>query len=220
MSDIEVDLVADLNAQDDDGYCWSLLSRARHGSRVKAGAMLLAGNRPCDRRRRRWPGPLHDPSRADQQEPSPARRRASVGHLPRPSRATATTRALRRAHLMTLGAIRQKGLRLVPTRRRKLHHSIESPPHPTRRPRRRRRTPRWRRTGTHRRQRTSRTHQPGTKPGASRPLRCPRRAQHARHVGPLELPSSTTTRGRDQNRHTRHMETMGPRELRRPRATR
>jgi hypothetical protein len=40
----EIDLVADLNAQDDDGYGWSLLSEARDPSRVIVGRMLLAGN--------------------------------------------------------------------------------------------------------------------------------------------------------------------------------
>jgi hypothetical protein len=40
----QIDLVADLNAQDDDGYGWSILSHARDQSAVKVGAMLLAGN--------------------------------------------------------------------------------------------------------------------------------------------------------------------------------
>ena len=40
----QIDLVADLNAQDDDGYGWSLLSDARDRSAVKVGAMLVAGN--------------------------------------------------------------------------------------------------------------------------------------------------------------------------------
>jgi hypothetical protein len=39
-----IDLRADLNAQDDDGYGWTTLSRARDAERVKVGAMLLAGN--------------------------------------------------------------------------------------------------------------------------------------------------------------------------------
>lgn len=39
-----VDLRADLNAQDDDGYGWSTLSRASDPAMVKVGAMLLAGN--------------------------------------------------------------------------------------------------------------------------------------------------------------------------------
>ena len=42
--DHQVDLRADLNAQDDDGYGWSTLSRARHPERVEVGSMLLAGN--------------------------------------------------------------------------------------------------------------------------------------------------------------------------------
>lgn len=40
----EIDLVADLNAQDDDGLCWSTLSDARDPAVVVHGAMLLAGN--------------------------------------------------------------------------------------------------------------------------------------------------------------------------------
>lgn len=43
--DLELDLVADLNAQDDDGLGWSSLADARDPSRVRPGAMLLAGNR-------------------------------------------------------------------------------------------------------------------------------------------------------------------------------
>jgi hypothetical protein len=42
--DAEVDLVADLNAQDDEGNGWSLLRDARDPSRVRVGRMLLAGN--------------------------------------------------------------------------------------------------------------------------------------------------------------------------------
>ncbi len=42
--DDQVDLRADLNAQDDDGHGWSTLSRARHSATVKVGSMLLAGN--------------------------------------------------------------------------------------------------------------------------------------------------------------------------------
>lgn len=42
--DDQVDLRADLNAQDDDGYGWSTLSRARHPDMVEVGSMLLAGN--------------------------------------------------------------------------------------------------------------------------------------------------------------------------------
>ena len=39
-----LDLIADLNAEDDDGLGWSTLSDARDRSRVRPGAMLLAGN--------------------------------------------------------------------------------------------------------------------------------------------------------------------------------
>jgi hypothetical protein len=41
----EIDLVADLNAEDDEGLGWSVLSDARDPSRVRPGAMLVAGNR-------------------------------------------------------------------------------------------------------------------------------------------------------------------------------
>lgn len=40
-----IDLVADLNAQDDDGLGWSRLADAAHPAQVKPGAMLVAGNR-------------------------------------------------------------------------------------------------------------------------------------------------------------------------------
>jgi hypothetical protein len=43
--DNEVDLVADLNAEDDDGLGWSTLADARDPAQVQAGALLLAGNR-------------------------------------------------------------------------------------------------------------------------------------------------------------------------------
>jgi len=39
-----IDLVADLNAQDDDGLGWSTLAEAVDASWVRPGAMLLAGN--------------------------------------------------------------------------------------------------------------------------------------------------------------------------------
>lgn len=42
---VEVDLVADLNAQDDDGLGWSTLADARSPERITPGAMILAGNR-------------------------------------------------------------------------------------------------------------------------------------------------------------------------------
>ena len=44
MTDEQIDIRADLNAQDDDGYGWSTLSRAPHPDMVKVGSMLLAGN--------------------------------------------------------------------------------------------------------------------------------------------------------------------------------
>lgn len=40
----EIDIDADLNAQDDDGLGWSTLADARHPQRVRPGAMLLAGD--------------------------------------------------------------------------------------------------------------------------------------------------------------------------------
>lgn len=40
----DLDLVADLNAQDDDGLGWSTLADAASPDRVQPGAMLLAGN--------------------------------------------------------------------------------------------------------------------------------------------------------------------------------
>ena len=39
-----LDLKADLNAEDDDGLGWSLLSEAADPSRIVAGSMVLAGN--------------------------------------------------------------------------------------------------------------------------------------------------------------------------------
>jgi len=44
MMELEIDLVADLNAQDDDGNGWALLDDARRPSEVSTGQMLLAGN--------------------------------------------------------------------------------------------------------------------------------------------------------------------------------
>ena len=41
---IKVDIVADLNAQDDDGQGWSTLSSAVDPSLVVPGAVLVAGN--------------------------------------------------------------------------------------------------------------------------------------------------------------------------------
>lgn len=39
-----IDIIADLNAQDDDGLGWSTLADAADPSRVVPDAMLLAGN--------------------------------------------------------------------------------------------------------------------------------------------------------------------------------
>jgi hypothetical protein len=41
----EIDLVADLNAEDDDGLGWSSLSDARDAAQVRPCVMLVAGNR-------------------------------------------------------------------------------------------------------------------------------------------------------------------------------
>lgn len=43
--DPQIDLVADLNAEDDEGLGWSTLSDARNASSVRPGVMLVAGNR-------------------------------------------------------------------------------------------------------------------------------------------------------------------------------
>lgn len=40
----DLDLVADLNAEDDDGVGWSTLSNAAAPERIPPGAMLLARN--------------------------------------------------------------------------------------------------------------------------------------------------------------------------------
>lgn len=40
----EVDLIADLNAEDDDGHGWSTLADARVPERIAPGALVLAGN--------------------------------------------------------------------------------------------------------------------------------------------------------------------------------
>jgi hypothetical protein len=42
--DLDIDIKADLNAQDDDGLGWSTLADAREPARVRPGVMLLAGN--------------------------------------------------------------------------------------------------------------------------------------------------------------------------------
>lgn len=41
----DIDLIADLNAEDEDGLGWSTLADARSPDRIAAGAMVLAGNR-------------------------------------------------------------------------------------------------------------------------------------------------------------------------------
>jgi hypothetical protein len=41
----EIDLIADLNAEDDEGLGWSTLSDARDAAQVRPGVMLVAGNR-------------------------------------------------------------------------------------------------------------------------------------------------------------------------------
>jgi hypothetical protein len=41
---VKVDIVADLNAQDDDGQGWSTLSSSVDPSSVVPGAVLVAGN--------------------------------------------------------------------------------------------------------------------------------------------------------------------------------
>lgn len=43
--DPQIDLIADLNAEDDDGLGWSTLSDARDPGRIRPGVMLVAGNR-------------------------------------------------------------------------------------------------------------------------------------------------------------------------------
>lgn len=42
---LELDLVADLNAQDDEGLGWTTLADARNADVVRPGAYLLAGDR-------------------------------------------------------------------------------------------------------------------------------------------------------------------------------
>lgn len=42
--DAAIDLLADLNAEDDEGLGWSVLSEARDPTCVRVGAMLVAGN--------------------------------------------------------------------------------------------------------------------------------------------------------------------------------
>ncbi|MFZ4809878.1 MAG: hypothetical protein ACOYL9_00900 [Ilumatobacteraceae bacterium] len=42
--ELKIDLRADLNAQDDDGYGWSLIGNASDPHLVVPGSMVLAGN--------------------------------------------------------------------------------------------------------------------------------------------------------------------------------
>ena len=41
----QIDLIADLNAEDNEGLGWSTLSEARDAADVRPGMMLVAGNR-------------------------------------------------------------------------------------------------------------------------------------------------------------------------------
>lgn len=43
--DPEIDLTADLNAEDDEGFGWSTLREAHDASRIRPGTLLVAGNR-------------------------------------------------------------------------------------------------------------------------------------------------------------------------------
>jgi hypothetical protein len=43
--DTQIDLVADLNAEDDEGLGWSTLADARDPAHIRPGVMLVAGNR-------------------------------------------------------------------------------------------------------------------------------------------------------------------------------
>lgn len=43
--DPQIDLTADLNAEDDDGLGWSTLADARDPAHIRPGVMLVAGNR-------------------------------------------------------------------------------------------------------------------------------------------------------------------------------
>jgi hypothetical protein len=43
--DSHIDLAADLNDEDDEGFGWSTLSEARDPARIRPGVMLVAGNR-------------------------------------------------------------------------------------------------------------------------------------------------------------------------------
>ncbi len=43
--DPQIDLVADLNAEDDEGLGWSTMSDARDAAQIRPGVILVAGNR-------------------------------------------------------------------------------------------------------------------------------------------------------------------------------
>lgn len=45
MAELDLDLIADLSAQDDEGLGWTTLAEAREPGRVHPGVLLLAGNR-------------------------------------------------------------------------------------------------------------------------------------------------------------------------------
>jgi len=45
VTKFNIDLIADLNAQDDDGRGWTTLAEAPEPDRVQPGVLLLAGNR-------------------------------------------------------------------------------------------------------------------------------------------------------------------------------
>jgi hypothetical protein len=45
VAELDIDLIADLNAQDNEGLGWTTLADAREADRVQPGVLLLAGNR-------------------------------------------------------------------------------------------------------------------------------------------------------------------------------
>jgi hypothetical protein len=45
VMDPQIDLAADLNAEDDEGLGWSTLADARDPALIRPGVMLVAGNR-------------------------------------------------------------------------------------------------------------------------------------------------------------------------------
>lgn len=70
--DPEIDLLADLNAEDDEGLGWSVTSDARESSQVRPGVMLVAGNRHG----RRWSSPAAVCPEAARRGPAPAQDQA------------------------------------------------------------------------------------------------------------------------------------------------